>query len=98
MDEQIERPLTFIRDRAQDHAEAKANRVYLEQFRKSKVAAQQARGFGALCSGLPMLRIQQGKGFVHIQGARVAFFLPGITHLRGHIFCYHTIALLKTEE
>lgn len=38
MDEQIERPLTFIRDRAQGHAEAKANRVYLEQFRKSKKA------------------------------------------------------------
>lgn len=38
MDDQIERPLTFIRDRAQDHAEAKANRVYLEQFRKSKKA------------------------------------------------------------
>ena len=45
-----------------------------------------------------MLRIQQGESFVHIQGAGVAFFLPGIAHLRGHIFCYHTIALLKTEE
>lgn len=37
MDE-IERPLTFIRDKAKSHAQAKANRVYLEQFRKSKKA------------------------------------------------------------
>ena len=70
----------------------------VKQFPQSKVAAQQARGFGALCSGLPMLRIQQGKGFVHIQSAGMTLFLPGIAHLRGHIFCYHTITLLKTKE
>lgn len=34
----IERPLTFIRDKATEYAEAKSNRVYLEQFRKSKKA------------------------------------------------------------
>lgn len=38
MDAMIERPLTFIRDKAQEHAKAKADRVYLEQFRKSKKA------------------------------------------------------------
>lgn len=38
MDELIERPLTFIRDKAGEFAEAKSNRVYLEQFRKSKKA------------------------------------------------------------
>jgi len=38
MDEQIEKPLTYIRDRARPYADAKASRVYLEQFRKSKKA------------------------------------------------------------
>ena len=38
MDELVERPLTFIRDHARDYAKAKADRVYLEQFRKSKKA------------------------------------------------------------
>lgn len=38
MDELIERPLTFIRNKAQDYSKAKADRVYLEQFRKSKKA------------------------------------------------------------
>lgn len=38
MDEPIERALDFIRDNAKKLAEAKANRVYLEQFRKSKKA------------------------------------------------------------
>lgn len=34
----VERPLSFIRDKARDYAKAKANRVYLEQFRKSQKA------------------------------------------------------------
>lgn len=38
MSEAIERPLTFIRDKAPVYANAKAARVYLEQFRKSKKA------------------------------------------------------------
>jgi hypothetical protein len=38
VDEMIERPLTYIRDHARPYAEAKASRVYLEQFRKSKKA------------------------------------------------------------
>ncbi|MBQ1559135.1 MAG: hypothetical protein IIZ69_13765 [Pseudomonas sp.] len=38
MSEEIERPLTFIRDNAVKYAQAKADRVYLEQFRKSKKA------------------------------------------------------------
>ena len=38
VDEIIERPLTFIRDKAGEYAKAKSDRVYLEQFRKSKKA------------------------------------------------------------
>ncbi|WP_372844788.1 hypothetical protein [Psychrobacter sp.] len=38
MSEEIERPLNFIRDKAKEYAKAKATRVYLEQFRKSKKA------------------------------------------------------------
>lgn len=38
MDEIIEKPLTFIRDKAGAYGNAKAARVYLEQFRKSKKA------------------------------------------------------------
>ena len=38
IDEIIEKPLTFIRNKAADHAKAKSERVYLEQFRKSKKA------------------------------------------------------------
>lgn len=38
MDELIEKPLTYIRDKARPYAEAKANRVYLEQFRKTRKA------------------------------------------------------------
>ena len=34
----LEKALNFIRDKAGELAEAKANRVYLEQFRKSKKA------------------------------------------------------------
>ena len=71
--------------------------THLMQFRKGKVAAQQTRGFGALCPGLPMLRIQQGESFVHIQGAGMALFLPGIAHLRGHVFCHCAAALLKAK-
>jgi hypothetical protein len=36
--EEIERPLTYIRDNAAKFAQAKSDRVYLEQFRKSKKA------------------------------------------------------------
>ena len=38
MADEIERPLTFIRDNAAKYAQAKSDRVYLEQFRKSKKA------------------------------------------------------------
>ncbi|OLF36646.1 hypothetical protein BTW00_05440 [Psychrobacter sp. C 20.9] len=38
MSEEIEKPLNWIRDKAKDYARAKATRVYLEQFRKSKKA------------------------------------------------------------
>lgn len=38
MSEEIERPLTYIRDNASSFAKAKSDRVYLEQFRKSKKA------------------------------------------------------------
>lgn len=38
MDEIIERPLSFIRDKAAAYGNAKAARVYLEQFRKTKKA------------------------------------------------------------
>lgn len=38
MSEEIEKPLNFIRDKAKEYAKAKATRVYLEQFRKSKKA------------------------------------------------------------
>jgi hypothetical protein len=38
IDENLEKALCFIRDKAGELAEAKANRVYLEQFRKSKKA------------------------------------------------------------
>lgn len=38
MDEAIETPLTFIRNKARVHAKAKSDRVYLEQFRKTKKA------------------------------------------------------------
>ena len=34
----VEHALVFMRDKAEGHAKAKANRVYLEQFRKSKKA------------------------------------------------------------
>lgn len=34
----VEHALIFMRDMAEKHATAKANRVYLEQFRKSKKA------------------------------------------------------------
>ena len=38
MSEEIERPLNWIRDKAKEYAKAKATRVYLEQFSKSKKA------------------------------------------------------------
>ena len=34
----VEHALAFMRDKSEGHAKAKANRVYLEQFRKSKKA------------------------------------------------------------
>jgi hypothetical protein len=34
----VEHALSFMRDKSAEHAKAKANRVYLEQFRKSKKA------------------------------------------------------------
>ena len=36
--EQVEKALDFIRDNAKEIAHAKANRIYLEEFRKSKKA------------------------------------------------------------
>ena len=38
MDEKIERAITFIRDKAKDYAEALAQREYLRDFKKSKIA------------------------------------------------------------
>lgn len=38
LDEQVERALNFIRAKADELAKAKADRVYLEEFRKSKKA------------------------------------------------------------
>lgn len=38
MSDDVERALAFIRDKAKDKGRAKASRVYLEQFRKSKKA------------------------------------------------------------
>jgi hypothetical protein len=37
-DETLEHALNFIRDKAKDYAQAKANRIYLMEFRKSKKA------------------------------------------------------------
>lgn len=37
-DEKLEKAINFIRDKAADHAQAKANRIYLMLFRKSKKA------------------------------------------------------------
>lgn len=37
-EQQVEKALDFIRDNAGPLAEAKANRIYLEEFRKSKKA------------------------------------------------------------
>lgn len=38
LNEQVERALNFIRTKADELAQAKADRVYLEEFRKSKKA------------------------------------------------------------
>lgn len=38
MNEQMERALAFIRDKASEKAAARGDRVYLEEFRKSKKA------------------------------------------------------------
>jgi hypothetical protein len=38
MSDEIERPLHFIREKAKEYAQAKANRIYLSEFRKSKKA------------------------------------------------------------
>lgn len=45
-EKEVEKALDFIRDYASNLAEAKANRVYLEQFRKSKKAmlVQEVKG------------------------------------------------------
>lgn len=37
-DEELEKALNFIRDKATEHAKAKANRLHLWEFRKSKKA------------------------------------------------------------
>ena len=37
-EDQVEAALNYIRDMSPEYAKAKANRVYLEQFRKSKKA------------------------------------------------------------
>lgn len=39
----IEHTLSFMRDKAEDYAEAKANRVYLQEFRKSKKSILRAQ-------------------------------------------------------
>lgn len=38
MSDDVEKCLTFIRDKAKEKSEARASRVYLEQFRKSQKA------------------------------------------------------------
>ena len=37
-EEEVEKAAAFIRDNAREHAKAKANRIYLHEFRKSKKA------------------------------------------------------------
>lgn len=41
--DEVEKALDFLRDNAKDIAEARANRIYLEQFRKSKKAMLQSQ-------------------------------------------------------
>ncbi|HGM7654162.1 TPA: hypothetical protein ACKQDU_004499 [Pseudomonas aeruginosa] len=62
MDELIERPLTFIRDKAAEFAEAKSNRVYLEQFRKSKKALLMLE---AERNGVKTIAAQESYAYAH---------------------------------
>ena len=62
MDELIERPLTFIRDKAGEFAEAKSNRVYLEQFRKSKKALLMLE---AEKNGVKTIAAQEAYAYAH---------------------------------
>lgn len=71
-EQQVEKALDFMRDNASALATAKANRVYLEQFRKSKKAI--------LISEAPQGRVQDRESFAYshpeyigvLEGLRVA--------------------------
>lgn len=75
MDELVERPLTFIRDNARLYAKAKSERVYLEQFRKSKKALLMAEAGQA---GIKTSAAQEAYAYAHpdyqglLKGLKVA--------------------------
>jgi hypothetical protein len=62
MTEEIERPLAYIRDKSKEYAEAKSNRVYLEQYRKSKKAILMAE---AEESGVKTIGAQEVYAYSH---------------------------------
>jgi len=75
MSTEIERPLQFIRDKAAEFAKAKGDRVYLEQFRKSKKAMLMT---AAELQGVKSLGAQEVYAYSHaeyievLEGLRVA--------------------------
>lgn len=100
LDEIIEKPLTFIRDKASDHAKAKADRVYLEQFRKSKKALLMVE---AEKSGIKTVAQQEAYAYSHpdylglLDGLKVA--VEREEYLRTQIqVAQLRIELFRTEQ
>lgn len=58
----VEKQLVYIRDNARSYAEAKAQRVYLDQFRKSKKALLMAEAAG---NGISAIGKQETYAYSH---------------------------------
>lgn len=94
MDELIERPLNFIRDKAPEYAEAKANRVYLEQFRKSKKAMLMLE---AEKDGVKTVAAQEAYAYAHDDYLELLLGLQAAVQREEYLALQIRAAQLKIE-
>lgn len=94
MTDQIERPLTFIRDKANEYAEAKANRVYLEQFRKSKKAILMRE---AEQDGIRTAAAQEAYAYAHDDYLDLLLGLQAAVHLEERLALQIRAAQLQID-
>lgn len=83
-DDQAERALDFLRDNAEDAAKARAERIYLEEFRKSLKAQIMAEHLAEPLGAQERAAYSDKRYLNHLEGMKQAIFLDErLRFLRG---------------